>query len=132
VHAIYQAVLHAHELCEAGVRPGITGQQADALARDALVAAGRGEQYLHGTGHGVGLEIHEAPRLSQYNGENVLGAGMVITVEPGAYVAGWGGVRVEDTVLLTAEGARVLTHSPKDLMVRLRRPKRARTASGVV
>lgn len=132
VRAIYQAVLHAHELCEAGVRPGITGQMADALARDALTAAGRGEQYLHGTGHGVGLEIHEAPRLSQYNSENVLGAGMVITVEPGAYVAGWGGARVEDTVLLTAEGARVLTRSPKDLMVRLRRPKRAQTASGVV
>lgn len=132
VRAIYQAVLRAHEVCEAGVRPGITGQEADALARDVLTAAGRGEQYVHGTGHGVGLEIHEAPRLSKYNGENVLGAGMVITVEPGAYVPGWGGARVEDTVLLTAEGARVLTRSPKDLMVRLRRPRRTHAASGVV
>jgi Xaa-Pro aminopeptidase len=111
--AIYDAVLAAHEACEQGLRPGLTGQQADTLARDVLTAVGYGEQFLHGTGHGLGLEIHEDPRLSKYGAEHTLQPGMAVTVEPGVYISGWGGVRIEDTVIITEEGARVLTTSHK-------------------
>jgi Xaa-Pro aminopeptidase len=111
--AIYDAVLAAHEVCEQGLRPGLTGQQADALARDVLTAVGYGEQFLHGTGHGLGLEIHEDPRLSKYGAEHTLQLGMAVTVEPGVYISGWGGVRIEDTAIITEEGARVLTTSHK-------------------
>jgi Xaa-Pro aminopeptidase len=111
--AIYDLVLRSQETCEQGIRAGMTGRQADALARGVIEAAGRGEQYLHGTGHGLGLEIHEAPRIGKYASENVLEPGMVVTVEPGVYVPGWGGVRTEDTVVVTEDGIRVLTKSPK-------------------
>jgi len=111
--ASYDLVLQAQEVCERGTHAGMTGQQSDALARGVFEAAGRGEQYLHGTGHGLGLEIHEAPRLGKYASENVLASGMVITVEPGLYVPGWGGVRIEDTLVVTENGVRVLTRSPK-------------------
>ena len=110
---VYDLVLRAQQTCEDGIRPGMTGQQADALARDTFTAAGRGDQYLHGTGHGLGLEIHEDPRLGQYAEDSTLEPGMVITVEPGLYVAGWGGIRIEDTALVTEDGIRVLTRSPK-------------------
>ena len=109
----YDLVLRAQETCEAGIRPGMTGRQADALARDTFRAAGRAEQYLHGTGHGVGLEIHEDPRLGEQGEDSIIETGMVITVEPGLYVPGWGGVRIEDTALVTEDGIRVLTRSPK-------------------
>ncbi len=111
--AIYDLVLRAQQACEQGARPGMTGIEVDALARGVIVAGGRGEQYLHGTGHGLGLEIHEAPRVSKYASENVIETGMVITVEPGVYVPGWGGIRIEDTVVMTENGARVLTKSHK-------------------
>jgi Xaa-Pro aminopeptidase len=91
----------------------MTGQQADALARDVAEAAGHGEHYLHGLGHGLGLEIHESPALSKYAEEQTLEPGMVFSIEPGIYVSGWGGVRVEDTVVLTDNGVRVLTASHK-------------------
>lgn len=117
VRAAYDAVLRAQRLCEEGLRPGLNGQEADALARGALEAAGRGEQYVHGTGHGLGLEIHEDPRLGRLSAEYVLAAGMVVTVEPGVYVTGWGGVRIEDTVLVIADGARVLSRASKQLVV---------------
>lgn len=111
--AVYDAVLRAQEACEDGLRAGLTGQAADALARDVLVAAGRGEQYLHSTGHGLGLEIHEDPRLSKFADNHVLEPDMVITIEPGVYIGGWGGVRIEDTAVVTADGIRVLTRSHK-------------------
>ena len=111
--AIYDAVLAAQETCEQGLRPGLSGQQADALARDVLAGAGYGEQFLHGTGHGLGLEIHEDPRLSKYGAEHALQPGMAVTVEPGVYISGWGGVRIEDTMVITEGGARVLTTSHK-------------------
>src|SRR5258708_7737138 len=95
------------------LRPGMTGQQADALARDVAEAAGHGEHYLHGLGHGLGLEIHESPALSKYAEEQTLKPGMVFSIEPGIYVSGWGGVRIEDTVVLTDAGVRVLTASHK-------------------
>lgn len=110
---IYDLVLRAQLTCEDGIRPGMKGQQADALARDTFKAAERGEQYLHGTGHGLGLEIHEDPRLGEFADDSTLEPGMLITVEPGLYIAGWGGVRIEDTALVTDDGIRVLTRSPK-------------------
>lgn len=111
---IYDLVLKSQETCEAGVRPGMNGKQADALARDVLEAAGHGEHYLHSTGHGLGLEIHEDPRLSKFAEDSVLEPGMLITIEPGVYLAGWGGVRIEDTTVVTEDGIRVLTCSHKN------------------
>lgn len=110
---VYDAVLRAQESCSRGLRPGLNGKEADALARDSLMQDGYGERYLHGTGHGLGLEIHEDPQLRKAGEEYVLEPGMVVTVEPGAYISGWGGVRIEDTAVLTEEGVRVLTKSPK-------------------
>lgn len=111
--AIYDAVLAAQEACERGLKPGLNGQQADALARDALAARGHGEQFLHSTGHGLGLEIHENPRLGKFGADHTLEPGMAVTIEPGVYVAGWGGVRIEDTAVITTDGARVLSTSHK-------------------
>jgi len=112
--ALYDLVLRAQEACEAGLRPGLTGQQADALARDVIAAEGHEEHFAHGTGHGVGLEIHENPRLSKFaKDDQVLEPGMVITIEPGVYFAGQSGVRIEDTAVVTEDGIRVLTASHK-------------------
>jgi Xaa-Pro aminopeptidase len=113
IHAI---VLEAQLRAEREVRPGMTGREADALARDVITRAGYGSAFLHGLGHGIGLEVHERPSLSLSRGDDVLEAGMVFSVEPGIYLPGWGGVRIEDLVLLQPEGARVLCHSPKDLL----------------
>src|SRR5207245_7186849 len=107
---IYDAVLHAMKSCEAGLRGGLSGKAADALARDALQAAGLAEYFVHSTGHGVGLQVHEAPYLSLRTPEDVpMPAGCVVTVEPGVYIPEWGGVRVEDCALLQEGGAEVLT-----------------------
>lgn len=112
--AIYDVVLRAQEACEHGLRPGLTGQQADALARDVIAAAGHEEHFLHGTGHGFGLEIHENPRLSKFaQSDQVLEPGMLVTIEPGIYIGGWSGVRIEDTAVVTENGIRVLTSSHK-------------------
>jgi Xaa-Pro aminopeptidase len=110
---IYNAVLAAQDTCEAGLKPSLNGKQADALARDALTAAGYGEQFLHSLGHGLGLEIHEDPRLRKLGEEHVLAPGMAITIEPGVYIAGWGGVRIEDTAIVSEDGIRVLTTAHK-------------------
>ncbi len=138
----YDLVLRANHACVGGLRPAITGQQADGLARAVIDAAGKRDQFAHGTGHGLGLEIHEAPRLSPYPPADTLAVGMAVTVEPGVYVAGWGGVRIEDTVVITDAGPRVLTLAPKQLMLPLRRPRvspstrgtarRTRATSGVI
>jgi Xaa-Pro aminopeptidase len=114
VHAI---VLEAQEQAEKHVRPGMTGREADALAREVIARAGYGEAFLHGLGHGIGLEVHEPPWVSQSRGDEPLKSGMVFSVEPGIYLPGWGGVRIEDLVLLEETGARVLCHSPKDLVL---------------
>lgn len=111
--AIYNLVLRAQEACESEVGPGMNGKQADAAAREVIEAGGHGEHFLHSTGHGLGLEIHENPRLSKLGAEHTLEPGMLITVEPGVYVAGWGGVRIEDTAVVTEDGIRVLTRSHK-------------------
>ena len=115
---IYDAVLHAMKTCEAGLRAGISGKAADALARNVLATAGLAEYYVHSTGHGVGLQIHEDPHLSERAPEDVLlPVGAVVTVEPGVYIPGWSGTRVEDCVLLKADGVEILTQSPTDLVI---------------
>jgi Xaa-Pro aminopeptidase len=110
---IWNLVLQAQRAVEEQIRPGMTGQQADAIARDLFARAGYGENFGHGLGHGVGLAIHETPFMSRLAEDVILKAGMVLTVEPGIYVPGWGGVRIEDMVILREDGAEVLTQAPK-------------------
>jgi Xaa-Pro aminopeptidase len=114
LHAI---VLEAQEAAEREARPGMTGRDVDDIARAVISRAGYGDAFVHGLGHGIGLEVHEPPWLSQSRGEQVLRPGMVFSVEPGIYLPGWGGVRIEDLVVLESDGARVLCHSPKDLVI---------------
>lgn len=109
---LFDAVLAAQQATVDRIAPGVSGSDLDAVARDVLVGHGLGEAFVHSTGHGVGLEIHEAPRLASQS-EDVLEPGMVLTVEPGAYHPGDAGVRIEDLVLVTASGAEVLSKSPR-------------------
>ncbi len=109
---LYPLVLRAQEAALSGIRPGMTGEEADALARRVIEEAGYGHAFGHGLGHGVGMATHEEPRLGA-GSSTVLKTGMVFTVEPGVYLPGWGGIRIEDMVLLTEDGPRPLTHSPK-------------------
>jgi Xaa-Pro aminopeptidase len=101
----------------AAVRPGAGGREVDAACRAVIDAAGWGDAFVHGTGHGVGLEIHEAPRVARTS-QATLGTGQVVTVEPGVYLPEHGGVRVEDTVVVTEDGCRALTLAPKDPVLR--------------
>ena len=112
--AIYDLVLRAQETALDAVRPGPTGREVDAVARDLIAAEGHEEHFGHGLGHGVGLEVHERPRLAR-SGTDTLAAGNVVTVEPGVYVPGRGGVRIEDLVVVTADGRDVLSSTPKVL-----------------
>ncbi len=109
---IYQIVYRAIEAAEAGIKPGMTGKEADALARDVIADAGYGDQFIHSLGHGLGVRVHEGPSLSpRYN--QPLEPGNVVTIEPGIYIPGWGGVRIEDVATITADGIDVFTTSPK-------------------
>ncbi|TME06664.1 MAG: aminopeptidase P family protein [Chloroflexi bacterium] len=115
---IYGAVLVAMKTCEAGLFAGMACKAADALARNALDVAGLAEYYIHGTGHGVGLQIHEGPHLSPRSPDDmILLAGNVVTVEPGVYIPGWSGARIEDCVLIKENGVEVLTQSPTELVL---------------
>lgn len=109
---VYGAVLAAQEAALAAAGPGVGGAELDQVAREVIVAAGHGEHFTHGLGHGVGLQVHEAPRVSSRS-EDTLAPGMVVTIEPGIYLPGWGGVRIEDMVLITESGCELLTHAPK-------------------
>jgi Xaa-Pro aminopeptidase len=113
---IYETVLVAQEAALAAVRPGPTGREVDAVARAVIDGAGHAEHFGHGLGHGVGLEVHEGPRLSQ-DAKTALEPGMVVTVEPGIYVPGGVGVRIEDLVAVTEDGHEVLNGLPKDLRI---------------
>jgi Xaa-Pro aminopeptidase len=114
---IYDIVLRAQHAAEACIRPGMTGGEADRIARDLIAAAGYGDQFGHSLGHGVGLEIHEGPTLRRES-EDILQPGMVFSVEPGIYLPGRFGVRLEDLVVLESDGVRVLSQAPKAPVVR--------------
>ncbi|MBC8099645.1 MAG: aminopeptidase P family protein [Armatimonadetes bacterium] len=111
---IYDAVLAANRAACAAARPGVECGAVDAAAREVITAAGYGEYFIHRTGHGLGLETHELPQMAA-NVEDVLEPGMVFTVEPGIYIPGMGGVRIEDDVLVTDDGVDVLTSFPRTL-----------------
>ena len=115
---IYQLVLEAQMSAIASLRAGISASEVDRAARGIIERAGYGERFGHSTGHGVGLSIHEQPRLASKD-QFLLEDGMVVTVEPGIYLPGWGGVRIEDTVLVVNGGCRVLTRSPKNKLLSL-------------
>ena len=110
---IYGIVLKAQLHAIDNIRAGQTGQEADAFARDIIAGAGYGDNFGHGLGHGVGLAVHEQPRASYLAEEERLPANSILTVEPGIYLPGWGGVRIEDMVLVKEEGVEVLSHFEK-------------------
>jgi Xaa-Pro aminopeptidase len=113
---IYALTLRAQLSALAAVRPGPRGDEIDAVARELIAEAGHGEHFGHGLGHGVGIEVHEAPRLAR-TAKDPLVAGNVVTVEPGVYLPGRGGVRIEDLVVVTEDGRDVLTSTTKDLVI---------------
>ena len=113
---VYELVKRAQAAGLEAVRAGAGGADADAASREPIDQAGHGERYGHGLGHGVGLEVHEAPRLGKTS-EDVLAVGDVVTVEPGVYLPGRFGVRIEDLVVVTEEGLRNLSGTSKDLRV---------------
>ena len=113
---IYQIVLDSQVLALENIKPGMTGIEADAIARDYIKSKGYGEAFGHSTGHGIGLEVHEGPGLS-FRSETVLEPNMAVTVEPGIYLPGIGGVRIEDDILITETGNVRLTHSSKELRI---------------
>ncbi|HBT47163.1 MAG TPA: Xaa-Pro dipeptidase [Peptococcaceae bacterium] len=113
---VYDKVRTAQSLALEGLRAGVPGREVDARARSYLEEAGFKENFSHGLGHGVGLEVHEGPSLSP-GAEEPLEAGMVVTVEPGVYIAGWGGVRIEDVALVAPEGCRVLSQATREFLV---------------
>ena len=116
---VYDAVRDAHAAAVAAVRPGIETSAVDAAARDVLRDRGLGDAFGHGTGHGLGLDVHEEPRIGKPRADVppvTLAPGMVFTIEPGAYLPGFGGVRIEDDVLVTESGCELLTTLPRELL----------------
>ena len=113
---IYEVTLRAQELGVEQIKPGMTGIEADAITRDYIKSKGYGEAFGHSTGHGIGLEVHEAPSLSSKS-KTVLVPNMAVTVEPGIYLPGIGGVRIEDDILITETGNERLTKSTKELLI---------------
>jgi Xaa-Pro aminopeptidase len=115
IKSLYGAVLDALEAGKAAALPGVKSHGVDAAARSVLRRAGLARYFTHSTGHGIGLEIHEFPRIGKGD-ETVLSEGMVVTIEPGVYIEGLGGIRIEDDIVITAQGARSLTTAPRDLI----------------
>lgn len=113
---IYQIVKDAHDLALESVRPGVSFKELDGKARGYIEKKGYGQYFGHGLGHGVGLDIHEKPVVS-FRSDGEAAEGMVFTIEPGIYLPGWGGVRIEDTVYVTGDGCCLLTKVPKDLLI---------------
>ena len=113
---IYDAVLRANRSAVAVVKPGIPCSEVDKAAREVITEAGYGEYFIHRTGHGLGLEVHELPQIAD-GVEDTLQPGMVFTIEPGIYVPGLGGVRIEDNVAVTDTGVDVLTSYRRELKV---------------
>ena len=113
---MYNAVLESQLLALEKVGPGMTGAEADAVSRDYLKSKGLGEAFGHSLGHGIGLEVHEGPGLN-FRSEVVLEPNMIVTIEPGAYIPGVGGVRIEDDILITETGNEILNHSDKQLII---------------
>ena len=113
---IYNTVLKAQLAALEQIKPGMTGSEVDKISRDIITEAGYGELFGHGLGHGVGIDIHENPRFSPAE-KTIIRPGMVMTVEPGIYVPGFGGVRIEDMVIVTENGISNVTHSPKELII---------------
>jgi Xaa-Pro aminopeptidase len=116
VKRVYRAVLEAQLAAIDAVRPGVTSAQVDGRARDILKAYKLDHAFVHSTGHGLGLEIHEMPRIGRKD-KTLLQAGMAITIEPGVYLEGFGGIRIEDTLVVTQTGSRVLTPTSKELRI---------------
>ena len=114
LHSVYGVVLAAQRAAIAAIRPGAVLKEIDGIARKVIEAAGHGERFGHSLGHGIGLAVHELPRLAP-DQDGQLAPGMVVTVEPGIYLPEWGGVRIEDDVLVTPDGCEVLTSVPKEL-----------------
>jgi len=112
---VYQVVLESQLAALAAIRAGAEGKAVDSAARDIITAAGYGDRFPHSLGHGLGRDVHDHPALSQ-RVELKLEPGMVVTVEPGVYIDGWGGVRIEDDVVVTEDGCEILTHAPKHLI----------------
>ena len=112
---VYNTVLQANERAMAQVRAGVAGKDIDAIARDYIKEAGYGEYFGHGLGHSVGLYIHENPRFSPSE-EQIIEANDTETIEPGIYIPGWGGVRIEDLIVVKEDGYELLSHSPKQLI----------------
>jgi Xaa-Pro aminopeptidase len=115
VTGLYHAVLEAQKAAKRAIRPGVTAGEVDEAARQVLKKAKLERYFTHSTGHGLGLEIHEMPRLGKGE-KTVLQEGMVVTVEPGVYLEGVGGIRIEDEVVVTAAGATALTTAPLDFL----------------
>jgi Xaa-Pro aminopeptidase len=113
---IYEICLEAQQKGVSQIRTGMTGREADAICRQVIESRGYGPQFGHSTGHGIGQEVHEGPTLS-VKSDIVLQAGMVVTVEPGIYLPGVGGVRIEDDVLIKENGNEILTQSSKELLI---------------
>jgi Xaa-Pro aminopeptidase len=112
---VYNTVFSAEQTAIHNMRAGMTGAAIDSLARDIIVEAGYGDAFVHSLGHGVGLEIHEGPGLSDINQKGIIPAGATVTVEPGIYLPGWSGVRIEDLVLVTETGSEAISrcsHTP--------------------
>jgi len=114
VKQVYNAVLEAQLAAIDAVRPGTTAHAVDHAARRTLAGFGLDRAFMHSTGHGLGLEIHEPPRLGRKD-KTKLEKGMTVTIEPGVYLQGFGGIRIEDTVVVTANGCEVLTPTAKEL-----------------
>lgn len=114
---IYGIVSDAHKASITGLKAGISGENVDKLARDVINNAGYGKEFGHSLGHGIGIDVHEQPRLSALAADELIPEGATVTIEPGIYVSGWGGVRIEDLVLVTEDGNELISRCEKNPVI---------------